>query len=123
MLLLYFVLPPQAFGGMFLLERLNLYFFLSLLLWIPAVAWPPGWRVFLGTGALAFSVALLALNVPWYREANQLIDEYLSGVALIPSNSVFVPLIYDPRGPGPMRSCMANRSGIPPDTRLSCGAP
>jgi hypothetical protein len=102
-LLLYFALPPQAFGGMFLLERLNLYFFLSLLLWIAAVSWSPAWRRLLMSGAAVFSVAILAVNVPWYRAANRLIEEYLSGAALIPANTTFVPLVYDPRGPGPMR--------------------
>src|SRR5205807_6271420 len=50
-----------------------------------------------------FSVAILAVNAPWYRAANQSTEEYLSGVTLIPPNSTFVPLVYDSRGPGPMR--------------------
>src|SRR5262249_5548882 len=102
-LLLYFTLPPQAFGGAFMIERLNLYFFFSLLFWIPATQWTAASRRFLMSGGAALAAAILSLNAPWYREANRLIDEYLSGVACIRSNTAFVPLIYDPRGPGPMR--------------------
>jgi hypothetical protein len=102
-LVMYFALPWQAFGGMFLIERLNLYFFLSLLLWIAAVKWSSAWRNSLMAGAAVFSVALLALNLPWYREANQLIAEYLSGAEQIRANTAFVSLVYSPRGEGPMR--------------------
>jgi hypothetical protein len=102
-LALYFIAPPNAAGGAILLERLNLYFFLSLLLWIPAVSWPRAWERFFQTGAAVFTILLLALNWPWYREANRQIDEYLSGVPVLRPNATLLPLVYDPRGPGPLR--------------------
>ncbi|HTM50165.1 MAG TPA: hypothetical protein VL285_15845 [Bryobacteraceae bacterium] len=103
LLIFYFAIPPQAFGGMFLLERLNLYFFLSLLPWIAERDWSRGARRILVAGAALFCLALLALNMPWYLEANRLIAEFLSGAGHVRTGSVFVPLIYEARGPGPMR--------------------
>jgi len=102
-LLLYFAAPPGAAGGAVLLERLNLYFFLSLLLGVAAAEWTPARRWYLQAGSALFTVALLALNWPWYREANRLIDEFLSGAAVLRPNSTLLPLVYDPRGPGRLR--------------------
>jgi hypothetical protein len=100
---LYFVAPPAASGGAVLLERLNLYFFLTLLPWVASAPWGRTGMRCLSGGALIFTLALAGLNWPWYLAADRLLLDFMSAAPVVRSNTTFVPLVYDPRGPGPLR--------------------
>jgi hypothetical protein len=103
LLVFYFVAPPGGAGGSALLERLNLFFFLSLVLTIGAADWGARARGTLTAGAALGTAMLLALNLPWYREANRQAAEMLTAAPHIPPATAWVPLLYDARGTGPLR--------------------
>lgn len=95
-LLLYFMAPPAASGGYYLLERLQLYVFLTLIVWLGAQP-KIGTATFFAiqAGAVVFTVLLLALNLPRYRDMNTYLEEYVSVAPFIQPNTTLLPLILD----------------------------
>jgi hypothetical protein len=101
-LLLYFIAPPATTGGLYVLERIQVYFFLLLALWI-------GTRPF-GSGAtvaqccsIVLAAALLGIVVQRGRELNRHLDEYLSAAGHVAPGSTLLPLQFDSRGPGALK--------------------
>jgi hypothetical protein len=90
--------PGSSAGGGTTHDRVSLFFFLSLALWLAVQ--PLGRRAeraLVGL-ALAATLAFLAVRLPRHAEINDHIAEYLSAGASLPRDSVLLPLGFAPEG-------------------------
>ncbi len=104
MLALYFVSPPQSGAGLYVLERLNVYALLALVLWIAIAARTTPERVFLFAGTVAVVLALVFNVARLQRRINGEMSEYMSVSQAVPGESTLLPVQYDSRGPGVLQS-------------------
>jgi hypothetical protein len=90
--------PGGSLGGGSIHDRVSLFVFLSLLLWLAVQ--PLGHRAerALVGMALAATVGLLAVRLPRLAELNDYLAEYLSAGATLPRDAVLLPLGFGPEG-------------------------
>ena len=99
--LIYFLAPNAISEGSFITDRLNLYPFFGIVLWLGVSSYP---RIVKQGGVLAaivIAAAFLGLHTLKYSELNHYLAEYLSGMHLIEPNKTLLPLAFDSRGHGP----------------------
>jgi hypothetical protein len=90
--------PGSSAGGGTTHDRVSLFFFLSLTLWLAVQ--PLGRRaerVLVGL-AVAATLGLLALRLPRHAEINDYLAEYVSTGATLPRDAVLLPLAFAPEG-------------------------
>ncbi len=90
--------PGSSAGGGTTHDRVSLFVFLALSLWLAAQ--PLGRRAerALAGCALAATLGFLALRLPRHAELNDYLTEYVSAGAMLPRDSVLLPLGYAPEG-------------------------
>ncbi len=99
--LIYFSAPNAMSEGSFITDRLNLYPFFGLVLWLGVSSYPKSVKRGGMLVAIVITVASLGLHTLKYSELNQYLAEYLSGMHLIEPNKTLLPLAFDSRGHGP----------------------
>jgi len=98
---IYFLGPDAMSGGSNISPRFLLYPYLLTILWVVAQEpWPALARPFV-IGAVALSLALMAVRWPRYTEINDYLSEYLSGAESIEAHATVLPLVYSRRGETP----------------------
>ncbi len=99
--LIYFFAPNAMSEGSFITDRLNLYPFFGLVLWLGVSSYPRSVKRGGMLVAIVITVASLGLHTLKYSELNHYLAEYLSGMRLIEPNRTLLPLAFDSRGHGP----------------------
>jgi hypothetical protein len=96
---LIYLLGPSAVGsGSYLLERMNLYPFLMLIIWFAAHSYGPVARRRIQVVTVGLACGLLGLHGIKYRELNSYLAEYLSASSAIESNATLLPIVFSQRG-------------------------
>jgi hypothetical protein len=98
--LLYLLAPDQIMGGSVLLDRLVLYPYFALLLWLAAQRSPRFLVRSLQVGATGVALLLLALHLPRYVRFDGYLEEYRSARELIEPGSTLLPLAFSSHGVG-----------------------
>jgi len=104
--------PAPAVVGSGLVDRLALFPFFALLLWLgshPFGAWP---RRAIQVAGAALAGLLLGVHLATYVDLNRYLDEFLSGEALIEPNRTLLPLVFSARGHTPDGRLLAARIGV-----------
>jgi hypothetical protein len=98
--LIYFAAPRRIAGGAYLNERLMLFPFLALLLWLGGQPFPPfARRGVQGAGAI-LSLALLGLHLATFVELGPQLAEMLSVADRLAPRRTLLPLAFAPEGWG-----------------------
>jgi hypothetical protein len=92
LLALYLIAPDAVSGGSFVLHRLNLFFFLFLVVWLELQERSPGVRRIAAVGAAAVTIALLGIHVRKFERLSADYSEYMSAAAMIEPNRTILPL-------------------------------
>jgi hypothetical protein len=101
-IVLYFAVPDRlGIGGDLIKERLNLFVFLALILWLGGHSYTVRVRKWIYVAAAGIAVSVLAFHVVRYAELNEYLKEYTSGAFLIKPNTLLLPLHLSPHGMGP----------------------
>lgn len=90
----YLLAPAGLAGGGYLTPRLALFPFFGLLLWFASLRWSAAARAVVAAAAAAITVATLALHARSYRDANDLLAEYLSAEPWLEAGTTVLPLHY-----------------------------
>jgi hypothetical protein len=99
--LIYFLAPNAMSEGSFITDRLNLYPFFGLALWLGVLPYPRSVMRGAMFVAIIITAVSLGLHTLKYSELNRYLAEYLSGMHLIEPNKTLLPLAFDSRGHGP----------------------
>jgi len=99
--LIYFFAPNAMSEGSFIIDRLNLYPFFGLVLWLGVSSYPRSVKRGGVIVAIVITVASLGLHTLKYSELNHYLAEYLSGTHLIEADKTLLPLAFDSRGHAP----------------------
>ncbi len=100
-ILIYFSAPNAMSEGSFIIDRLNLYPFFGLVLWLGVWSYGRSVKRWTMLAATVITVAALGLHTLKYSELNYYLAEYLSGMHLVEPNKTLLPLAFDSRGHGP----------------------
>jgi hypothetical protein len=92
--LAYLVAPFGLAGGGYLTPRLAILPFFALLLWLGTLRWGAIARIVVAVAAAAITLAMLALHARAYRDANDLLAEYLSVEPWLDADTTVLPLHY-----------------------------
>jgi hypothetical protein len=98
--LIYFFAPNAMSEGSFITDRLNLYPFFAIVLWLGVWSYPRIVKRGIVLAAIIITAAFLGLHTLKYSELNHYLAEYLSGMHLIEPNKTLLPLAFDSRGHG-----------------------
>ncbi len=93
--------PGSTAGGGTTHDRVSLYVFLALLLWLAAQDLGPRARRALVAMSLALTLGLVALRLPRYAETNDLLAEYLSVAEKLQEHATLLPVSYSHPGHRP----------------------
>jgi hypothetical protein len=99
----YFLAPVTALSrpGSTTHDRVSLYVFLALVLWLAAEDLGPRSRKALVAMSLALTAGLVALRFPHYAEMNDLLAEYLSVAERLPRHATLLPISFSHQGRRP----------------------
>lgn len=100
LVLVHFVAPSQLSGGGFINQRLVLFPFLTLLLWLGAFDHPARRRLRVQVVAVAVAVALLGLVVWKYAELDRVLSEIVAAAAAVAPDHTLLFLCYSHQGDG-----------------------
>ena len=90
-----YLLAPVGFaGGSYVTPRLALFPFFALLLWFASIRWPAPARTAVAVASAAITASSLALHVRSYRNANDLLAEYLTARPWLEAGTTVLPLHY-----------------------------
>lgn len=93
-MLVYFIAPNTISGGGALTPRLLLYPFFVLILWLGAQSYRKAFKRNIVIASVGIALIFLGLHAKKYAELNTYIDEYLSGMHLVKSNTTLLPLCF-----------------------------
>jgi hypothetical protein len=85
-------------GGGYTKERLNLFPFLILLFWLGSREFSLFRKRFVQLAGVSFAFAFITIHVLHYRVINHQLDEYLSAIQQVESNSTLLPLFATHQG-------------------------
>jgi len=94
----YLISPNGMAGGRFIKQRLNLYPFIFLILWIGTQHFHPNMKKAICIISAVITLTFLSLHTRTYADLNSYIDEYLSGAHLVKSHSTLLPISYFRKG-------------------------
>ncbi len=97
---LYFSMPDEVswVGYVFMSHRMSLYIFLILILWFGAMSYGRLTRLGIQLVTAGIAVTMLGFYTTKYAELNDYLEEYLSGMHLIETNTTLLPLSFSPYG-------------------------
>ena len=98
--LVYFLAPNAMSEGSFITDRLNLYPFFVIVLWLGVSTYPRSVKRGIVLVAIIVTAASLGLHALKYSELNHYLAEYFSGMHLIEPNKTLLPLAFDSHGHG-----------------------
>jgi hypothetical protein len=98
-LILYAIAPPVLGTGMYINERLSLFPFFALLLWLGGGCYSPRLKHLILTYAALTSMVLAASHLRTYQKINEYLQEYASVTPYIEANRTVLPLTFAPSGP------------------------
>jgi hypothetical protein len=107
--LLYLVSPNSVGAGTFITERLLLFVYFCLLLWLASFSFSRKSRVALQATAVAVSLSLGIQHIVKQRQLNGVIEEFLMISSAIAPNTTVFPFIYSFQGVTPEGREMARR--------------
>jgi hypothetical protein len=90
----YFLSPAAMAGGGWINERLALFAFFAMLLWLGAQEHAPRVVAASRYAGAAAAVGLLALHARSYADLNAYVQEYLSALEVVEPNSTVLPLCF-----------------------------
>ena len=85
-------------GGPFITERLNLFPYLALLLWLGTREFSARRKRFVQLAGTSISLAFIIVHISHYVAMNHQIDEYLSAIRLVEPGTTLLPVHASPRG-------------------------
>ena len=94
----YFAAPSDLAGGGFINHRLNLFPFLTLILWFATFEHPPGRRRAIQIAASAIAAGFLAAFAPVYARVNANLKEIVAAGERVEPGHTFLFLSYVPKG-------------------------
>jgi len=105
-LILFYFIAPDVYlisrngmtGGRFIKERLNLYPFIFLILWIGVQYFHPNMRKTVYAVSVVITLMFLSMHARSYAKLNSYIDEYLSGTHLVKSHATLLPISFFRKG-------------------------
>ena len=115
----YFAAPSDLAGGGFINHRLNLFPFLTLILWFATFEHPPGRRRAIQVAAAAIAVGFLGALAPVYARINTHLKEIVAaGERVEPGHTfLFLSYVHQERGRRPGGSRLPDPP-LPPRGRL-----
>jgi len=108
----YFVAPDGLSGGGFISHRMNLYPFLTLLLWLAVRRAGAVTKWMTRIAASTIALGLVTLHIGKYAELNDYLAEYTSGQSLVERNSTLLPLCFSHQGVSPDGRVLSARIGL-----------
>jgi hypothetical protein len=96
----YFVAPRRLAGGAYVNERLALFPFFAVLLWLAARELSPRVRMGAHLAAAALALAALGLHLATYMRLRPQIAEYLQVAPHLQAHHTLLPLAFAPQGWG-----------------------
>jgi|GEM_PF-401644 len=99
--LAYLIAPDHISGGTYVNQRMNLYPVFALILWFGAQAFE---KLFKRAIIILVTVITLVVSFHYmgkYAELNSYLEDYLSGMHMIESNTTLLPLLFSHRGRSP----------------------
>jgi hypothetical protein len=93
-LAVYLLAPVGLAGGSYVTPRLAVFPFFALLLWFGSMRWSAGARTAVAVASAAITTSSLALHARSYRDANDLLAEYLSAEPWLEAGTTVLPLHY-----------------------------
>ena len=97
----YLVAPDRMSTGAIIPERLLLYPFFALLLWLGTNSYGRWWRTTIPCAVAAIGLSATGYYASRYAELNGYLKDYLSGMELIAPNSTILPIPFDYHGHRP----------------------
>ncbi len=106
------VAPNGMEAGGFMIDRLNLIPFLSLLLWLALYQFTPVLKKGVQVAAVLIALGSLLIHTDRAVILNEYIEDYLSGMDLIESNSTIMGLSFSDHGVDPEGQSLSTRVQI-----------
>ena len=107
--MVYLVSPNRIGNGTFISERLLLFVYFCLLLWLASRSFSRNVSIVIQVVAVVLSVSFTIPHTLKQRQLDTMTDEFLSISRLIPPNTTVFPIIYSFRGETPDGREMARR--------------
>jgi hypothetical protein len=98
---LYLAGPSEVGGVSYLQERLNLFPFFLMVLWLAPRIYGAGAKRLTQICAAIIALGLLSVHGMEYRGLNDYLDEYLSASELVQPNSTLLPIYFSQDGDAP----------------------
>jgi hypothetical protein len=106
---LYVSLPDRTLGGSFLISRLELFLFVTALLWLAGSGIGSRARALVQIGAAALAVGFVAVRVPHVRELSGYFEEYAGAAERIAPGATVLPICLSQRGRAPDGRILSRR--------------
>ena len=94
----YLVAPSEVSDVSYIQDRLSLFPFFAIVLWLAAHAYSARARYWARIGALVLAVSILGLHAEKYRASNEYLNEYVSANDMIEPNSTLLPIFFSQVG-------------------------
>jgi hypothetical protein len=94
----FFAAPQGMSGGLFIPQRLSLFPYFAVLLWLGTQPLGPWVRRGLAAAAVVIALVFLALHTARYAVFNDYLDEYVSAAAFIGPQETVLPLSFSHAG-------------------------
>ncbi len=107
--IIYFLSPDAFAGGSLLIIRLLLFPFFILILWVSDYSYNPFMRRFITIAGIIITAAYTGIYTYKYHEVNRQIDEYVTCIQQIDSNSVVLNISGSQRARYPDGSLMTDK--------------
>lgn len=97
-LILYFIIPDALSGGGNMSNRLRLYPFFVIILWLGAQSYQNIVKLRIKVIAIVIAVSLLGINTIKYAEINNYLEEYTAVSHIIEENKTILPITFTSGG-------------------------